>query len=64
MLASATRCTSAPTAAVCNSSAQARWFVKHKLGMLRELCDEHPGYGLLLVGHSLGAGAQREGWQV
>jgi hypothetical protein len=34
----------------------ARWFVKHKLGMLRELCDEHPSYGLLLVGHSLGAG--------
>lgn len=35
---------------------QARWFVKHKLAMLRDLCDEHAGYGLLLVGHSLGAG--------
>lgn len=34
----------------------ARWFVKHRLAMLRELCDAHPGYGLLLVGHSLGAG--------
>ncbi|KAI7845000.1 hypothetical protein COHA_001366 [Chlorella ohadii] len=34
----------------------ARWFVKHKLAMLRDLCDEHAGYGLLLVGHSLGAG--------
>lgn len=35
---------------------QARWFVKNKLHPLRELCDAHPGYGLLLVGHSLGAG--------
>ena len=28
---------------------QARWFVKNKLPQLCALCDENPGYGLLLV---------------
>lgn len=42
-------------------SLQARWFIKHTLPQLRELCDANPGYGVLLVGHSLGAGVLRGG---
>jgi hypothetical protein len=34
----------------------ARWFVDNELQRVREICDAHPGYGLLLCGHSLGAG--------
>lgn len=34
----------------------AEWFVTNELANVREVCDRHPGYGLVLVGHSLGAG--------
>lgn len=34
----------------------AQWFVKNELQKVRGLLDERPGYELLLVGHSLGAG--------
>jgi hypothetical protein len=34
----------------------AQWFAENELKAVREVCDKHPGYGLLLVGHSLGAG--------
>jgi predicted alpha/beta hydrolase len=32
------------------------WFAQNELANVRALCDKHPGYGLVLVGHSLGAG--------
>lgn len=34
----------------------AEWFVKNELENVARICAEHPGYKLLLVGHSLGAG--------
>lgn len=34
----------------------ARWFAENELQKVREVIDAHPGYKLLLVGHSLGAG--------
>ncbi|KAI8467262.1 MAG: Alpha/Beta hydrolase protein [Monoraphidium minutum] len=33
-----------------------KWFAENELKNVRALLDEHPGYRLLLVGHSLGAG--------
>jgi CO dehydrogenase nickel-insertion accessory protein CooC1 len=34
----------------------AEWFVENKLAQVKELLHQRPGYELLLVGHSLGAG--------
>ncbi|KAF8068165.1 unsaturated glucuronyl hydrolase [Scenedesmus sp. PABB004] len=34
----------------------AQWFVDNELPQVRGFLDKHPGYDLLLVGHSLGAG--------
>jgi hypothetical protein len=34
----------------------ATWMVDNKLEEVRKTLDENPGYSLLLVGHSLGAG--------
>jgi len=34
----------------------AEWFAENELQNVRDICDKHKGYGLLLVGHSLGAG--------
>lgn len=35
----------------------ATWFAEHELKNVKGFLDKHPGYELLLVGHSLGAGA-------
>jgi pimeloyl-ACP methyl ester carboxylesterase len=35
----------------------AEWFADQELLNVRRHLDDHPGYSLLLVGHSLGAGA-------
>eukprot|EP00775_Hariotina_reticulata_P006650 gene6650-6875_t len=34
----------------------AQWFVENEVAQVKELLDQRPGYELLLVGHSLGAG--------
>ena len=34
----------------------ATWMVDNKLEEVRKALDQYPGYSLLLVGHSLGAG--------
>jgi hypothetical protein len=34
----------------------AQWFAANELQRVRGFLDQHPGYDLLLVGHSLGAG--------
>lgn len=34
----------------------AEWFVRNELANVHAACAAHPGYGLVLVGHSLGAG--------
>ena len=34
----------------------AEWFADNELKNVRAILDAHPGYALLLVGHSLGAG--------
>jgi hypothetical protein len=38
-----------------------QWFVDNELKAVRDICAANPGYGLLLVGHSLGAGERRGG---
>ena len=34
------------------------WFVDNELQAVRDICAANPGYELLLVGHSLGAGEE------
>ena len=34
----------------------AEWFATNELKSVRAILDEHPGYRLVLTGHSLGAG--------
>ena len=36
------------------------WFVKNELPTVRRICAANPGYELLLVGHSLGAGEEED----
>jgi sn1-specific diacylglycerol lipase len=36
----------------------AKWMVEHELERVVAICREQPGYKLLLVGHSLGAGEE------
>lgn len=36
----------------------AKWMVANELERVMGICREHPGYKLLLVGHSLGAGEE------
>jgi hypothetical protein len=36
----------------------AKWMVANELERVVGICREHPGYKLLLVGHSLGAGEE------
>jgi hypothetical protein len=43
------------TSDVCALQA-AQWFAANELQRVRGFLDQHPGYDLLLVGHSLGAG--------
>lgn len=39
----------------------ATWFVENELSKVTKIVKEHPGYELLLVGHSLGAGEPFQG---
>jgi putative lipase involved disintegration of autophagic bodies len=34
----------------------AEWFATNELQNVRDILDKHPGYNLVLTGHSLGAG--------
>ncbi|KAL5981379.1 hypothetical protein ACLOJK_015434 [Asimina triloba] len=35
----------------------ARWFLRHELGTIKKCLEQHPGFRLRLVGHSLGGAA-------